>query len=59
MDDIVKDIKIVSACSRVLKGVCLFKTLLTVGIIVFTVLESARILLSPRSLRKITLGVKQ
>lgn len=54
MGDLVKDIKAVKMMSTAIKWTGVLKTALTVGIIVFSVLEGIRYSLSPRTLQKLT-----
>lgn len=42
MNSLVKDMKIIMCCTKALKIMCALKTAMTVGIIVFTVLEGIK-----------------
>ncbi len=55
MGDLVKDIKAVKIMTTAIKWTGVLKTALTVGIIVFSVLEGIRYSLSPEMLKKAAL----
>ena len=58
MFDLVKDIRIVSICSKMIRFLCAAKTALTVGIIVFSVLEGIRCFYNSDTFKKLPLNIK-
>lgn len=58
MNELVKDIKILTTYSKVIRGISLIKMILTVGIIVFSVLEGVRCFYNSDTFKSLPLNIK-